>query len=84
MTEICLGNTFDTIRIIQCGVDIWLKCGLISFKISGCNIITSLLQQTNILKEHLEFIKIDQKDTIQIHQLKRQPIIDRQDCPEKC
>lgn len=83
MREICLENTFVTIRTIQCGVDIWLKCGLISLKISGCYITTNILQQTNIFEEHLEFIKIDQEDIIQLHQLKRQPLIDRHERSDK-
>lgn len=78
MREICLENTFVTIRTIQWGEDIWLQCGLISLKTSGCYITTNILQQTNIFEEHSEFIKIDQKDTIQTHQLKRQPMMDRQ------
>lgn len=41
------------------------------------------MQQADIFKEHLAFIKIDQKDTIQIHQLERQHITDRQVCPDK-
>lgn len=61
MRETCLENTFITIKTIQWGADIWLKCGLISLKISGCHVTTNILQQTNFFEEHLEFIKIDQK-----------------------
>jgi len=38
---------------------------------------------TDFFEEHLEFIKLDQKDTVQIHQLKRQHVIERHDHREK-
>lgn len=61
MRETCLENTFITIKTIQWGADIWLRCGLISLQISGCHVTTNILQQTNFFEEHLEFVKIDQK-----------------------
>lgn len=61
MRETCLENTFISIRTMQWGADIWLKCGLISLKVSGCHVTTNILQQTNFFEEHLEFIKTDQK-----------------------
>lgn len=41
--DTCLENTFITIETIQRGADIWLNCGLISIKISGCHVTNELL-----------------------------------------